>query len=51
MELPAGETITMYRTGEGDGAWIDATTRRRWTQEWTAEFDALRARIAEAGAA
>jgi threonyl-tRNA synthetase len=23
MELPAGETITMYRTGEGEGAWID----------------------------
>src|SRR5690349_3059077 len=23
MELPAGETITMYRTGEGDEAWID----------------------------
>src|SRR5204863_5436087 len=23
MELPAGETITMYRTGEDEGAWID----------------------------
>jgi threonyl-tRNA synthetase len=23
MELPAGETITMYRTGEGDEAWVD----------------------------
>jgi threonyl-tRNA synthetase len=23
MELPQGETITMYRTGEGEGAWID----------------------------
>ncbi len=23
MELPAGETITMYRTGEGEGAWVD----------------------------
>jgi threonyl-tRNA synthetase len=23
MELPEGETITMYRTGEGDAAWID----------------------------
>src|SRR5436305_5101460 len=23
MELPAGETITMYRTGEGEEAWID----------------------------
>ncbi len=23
MELPEGETITMYRTGEGDGAWVD----------------------------
>jgi threonyl-tRNA synthetase len=23
MELPAGETITMYRTGEGDHAWVD----------------------------
>jgi threonyl-tRNA synthetase len=23
MELPEGETITMYRTGEGDEAWID----------------------------
>ena len=23
MELPEGETITMYRTGEGDQAWID----------------------------
>jgi threonyl-tRNA synthetase len=23
MELPAGETITMYRTGEGEQAWID----------------------------
>jgi threonyl-tRNA synthetase len=23
MELPPGETITMYRTGKGEGAWID----------------------------
>ena len=23
MELPAGETITMYRTGEGNEAWVD----------------------------
>jgi threonyl-tRNA synthetase len=23
MELPAGETITMYRTGEGERAWVD----------------------------
>ena len=23
MELPAGETITMYRTGEGEAAWVD----------------------------
>ncbi|MGN6154586.1 MAG: threonine--tRNA ligase [Sphingomicrobium sp.] len=23
MELPEGETITMYRTGEGDAAWVD----------------------------
>src|SRR5438552_13831146 len=23
MELPEGETITMYRTGEGEDAWID----------------------------
>src|SRR4051794_31259537 len=23
MELPAGETITMYRTGKGEAAWID----------------------------
>src|ERR1700757_2577939 len=23
MELPEGETITMYRTGQGEGAWID----------------------------
>jgi threonyl-tRNA synthetase len=23
MELPEGETITMYRTGEGKGAWVD----------------------------
>src|SRR4249919_1887382 len=23
MELPAGETITMYRTGEGEQAWVD----------------------------
>ncbi|HEX6604319.1 MAG TPA: threonine--tRNA ligase [Sphingomicrobium sp.] len=23
MELPEGEAITMYRTGEGEGAWID----------------------------
>ena len=23
MELPAGETITMYRTGDGEEAWID----------------------------
>jgi threonyl-tRNA synthetase len=23
MELPEGEPITMYRTGEGEGAWID----------------------------
>jgi threonyl-tRNA synthetase len=23
MELPEGETITMYRTGEGDEAWVD----------------------------
>ena len=23
MELPAGETITMYRTGEGEKSWVD----------------------------
>ncbi len=23
MELPEGETITMYRTGKGEGAWVD----------------------------
>jgi threonyl-tRNA synthetase len=23
MELPEGETITMYRTGAGEGAWVD----------------------------
>jgi threonyl-tRNA synthetase len=23
MELPEGETITMYRTGEGEGTWVD----------------------------
>jgi len=23
MELPEGETITMYRTGDGEGSWID----------------------------
>jgi len=23
MELPEGEAITMYRTGEGEGAWVD----------------------------
>src|SRR5690349_3364143 len=23
MELPEGETITMYRTGEGDSGWVD----------------------------
>ncbi|MEO8454466.1 MAG: threonine--tRNA ligase [Sphingomicrobium sp.] len=23
MELPEGETISMYRTGEGEGAWVD----------------------------
>ncbi len=23
MELPEGESITMYRTGDGEGAWID----------------------------
>ena len=23
MELPEGETISMYRTGQGEGAWID----------------------------
>ena len=23
MELPEGEPITMYRTGEGEGAWVD----------------------------
>src|SRR3954471_17424690 len=23
MELPEGETITMYRTGDGKGAWVD----------------------------
>jgi threonyl-tRNA synthetase len=23
MELPAGETITMYRTGDGEGSWVD----------------------------
>jgi adenosine deaminase len=28
-----------------DGAWIDETLRRRWKQEWIAEFDALRGRV------
>ena len=23
MELPEGETITMYRTGDGEGSWVD----------------------------
>jgi len=27
-------------------AWIDESTRRRWQRDWTAEFDALRARLA-----
>jgi adenosine deaminase len=34
-----------------DGAWVDETTRRRWRQEWVAEFDALRGRIAPSGLA
>lgn len=29
-----------------DGAWIDDSVRRRWRTEWTAAFDALRARLA-----
>lgn len=29
-----------------DGAWIDATTRARWTREWSVEFDALRRQLA-----
>jgi len=28
-----------------DGAWIDDTTRRAWRAQWSAEFDALRARL------
>lgn len=28
-----------------DGAWIDDTTRRQWIPQWSAEFDALRARL------
>ncbi|MGJ7543660.1 adenosine deaminase family protein [Variovorax sp. LT1R16] len=28
-----------------DGAWIDDTTRRAWRTQWSAEFDALRARL------
>jgi len=30
-----------------DGAWLDDSTRRRWRQEWSAESDALFARLAE----
>lgn len=30
-----------------DGAWMDASLRRRWRGEWGAEFDALRARLRE----
>lgn len=29
-----------------DGAWIDDGTRRDWRAQWSAEFDALRARLA-----
>lgn len=29
-----------------DTAWIDDATRRRWRAEWSAQFDALRARLA-----
>jgi adenine deaminase len=28
-----------------DGAWLPDETRRRWRAEWSAEFDALRARL------
>lgn len=28
-----------------DGAWIDESLRRQWHMQWTAEFDALRARL------
>ncbi|MBB3177694.1 adenosine deaminase [Variovorax sp. Sphag1AA] len=28
-----------------DGAWIDDSLRRQWRTQWTAEFDALRARL------
>lgn len=28
-----------------DGAWIDDTQRRQWRAEWSADFDALRARL------
>lgn len=30
-----------------DGAWIDDVQRRAWRAEWSAAFDALRARLAE----
>jgi len=29
-----------------DGAWLDEDTRQRWRTEWSAEFDALSARLA-----
>jgi len=28
-----------------DGAWIDEAQRREWRTQWSAEFDALRARL------
>lgn len=30
-----------------DGAWIDDTQRREWRTQWSQEFDALRARLAQ----
>jgi adenosine deaminase len=33
-----------------DGAWLPDETRRRWRTEWSAEFDALRARLGDGNA-
>jgi adenosine deaminase len=34
-----------------DAAWIDDASRRRWRQDWSAQFDTLRAQIEPAAPA
>lgn len=36
------EDLKAFMLNGLDGAWIDDGSRRRWKQEWTAEFDRLR---------